>query len=309
MPDKVILIHNGALGDFLLAWPTAWAAARAFAGKRLVWAGSRERLRWLSPMGYEPCTSEERRLLDRLHGADSWPAALEDARVFWPVIRRIPDVPPSSACRFLRAVQGERHVRDAYAADLALAGVPTPKGWLEDFRRLFAAGRNPGRTVLLFPGAGHPLKQWPLVQFFQLADALPGEGFAPLFVLGPAERDEGMDLGGRPYAAPESLEALEALLLGAGAVVGGDTGPMHLAGMLGVPGVSLFGPTRFGQWGPPGMVEVRLALPCAPCTADCSDLRCADAACMAGIAAPPVLESLKRGMPQMGSGFQGPGIP
>ena len=40
---------------------------------------------------------------------------------------------------------------------------------------------------------------------------------------------------------------------------------MHLAGLLGVPGVSIFGPTSSRQWGPTGMHVVQAGLPCAPC--------------------------------------------
>jgi ADP-heptose:LPS heptosyltransferase len=39
-----------------------------------------------------------------------------------------------------------------------------------------------------------------------------------------------------------------ALLKTARAVVGADCGPMHLAGLLGTPGVALFGPTSARQW-------------------------------------------------------------
>ena len=312
LPDKVILVHNGALGDFLNVWPSAWAVRRAWPGARLFWAGGAERMRFLAPLGVEPCPPDVRRALDRCHGATRWPEELAGSLCLWFVVERVPDVPRSPNLHFLPAVPGSApagHVRDEYARALARAGVPTPPGWLGDFRALFAGSRESGRTVLLFPGAGHPLKQWPMVQYFQLADMIEDEGLSPLFVLGPAEIDRGLDPQGRPHSVPESLDELTALLLTARLAVGGDTGPMHLAGMLGVPGVSIFGPTSFAQWGPVGMLEASLKLPCSPCTRTCADLACADARCLAGITPRMVMEKLELAGKQCKTGFQGPGIP
>jgi len=134
-------------------------------------------------------------------------------------------------------------------------------------------------------------------------------GLRPLFVLGPAERERGLVPQGREHVTPGSLEELRALLLTSRMAVGGDTGPMHLAGMLGVPGVSLFGPTSFAKWGPVGMKELSLGLPCSPCTAACADLDCHEARCLGGISARQVFEGLELVEKESKIGFQGPGIP
>ena len=318
LADKVILIHRGALGDFLSMWPAAWALSREFAHARLCFAGNRERLPWLEPLGFTACSPEIRIALDGLHGADRWPGVLERWAVFWFVIDRVPDVPAApygSNCFFVRSLPGTGdriHVRDAQAEFLDGLGIPSPQAWLEEFRRLFAAGRtpggSPGKSVLLFPGAGHPLKQWPMVQYFQLADRLERAGLDPLFVLGPAELERGLIPGERAQAAPGNLQELQRLILSARAVVGGDTGPMHLAGMLGVPGVALFGPTSFAQWGPAGLRELSLGLPCSPCTATCADLDCPDASCLGRITPAMVFSKLEETFDECKTGFQGPGF-
>ena len=295
-PDKVILIHHGALGDFLCIWPQALAISRGNPTARLVFAGPGDRMRWLAPLGFEPCPPGLSRALERSLGAKTWPEELAGWRMLRFVIDRAPDMPPGPECSVLRALPGQGppvHVRRAYAQSLEALGVATPDGWLEEFRRLFAGGRSPGDTVLLFPGAGHPLKGWPLVQFFQLADILTRRGFEPLFVLGPVELERGVIPSGRPMATPHTLEELERLLLTARAVVGGDTGPMHLAGMLGVPGVSLFGPTSFAQWGPVGLQELSLGLSCSPCTATCRGLECPRPRCLEEVTPETVLEKLE----------------
>ena len=40
------------------------------------------------------------------------------------------------------------------------------------------------------------------------------------------------------------------------AIVSNDAGPAHLAGLYGIPGVVLFGPTPPETWGAPGMVNI-----------------------------------------------------
>ena len=362
-PDKVILIHHGALGDFLTVWPCALAVSRAFPDSELCWAGAADRLQWLEPLGFSRCPPPARKALDRLYGADTWPEELEGSLTLWFVLDRVPEVPESACCRFLKAlptresgatnaqeahdshpgqaagqamdtrlaqtiarnITGDdhrsgpeipsheapgrnRHVRDAYARGLADLGIPAVPGWLDEFRRLFAARRQPGRQVLLFPGAGHPGKQWPMVQFFRLADMIRAKGLEPLFVLGPAELERGLLPEGQPHASPENLHALSSLILAARASVGADTGPMHLAGMLGVPGASLFGPTDSGVWGPVGMRVINLGLDCSPCTATCADLDCPEQRCMRDIPAERVMMELEELLAKRKNGFQDPGF-
>jgi heptosyltransferase-1 len=54
----------------------------------------------------------------------------------------------------------------------------------------------------------------------------------------------------QPAAYDGELGLLMALLRGASCVVGGDTGPLHLATALGTPVVALFGPTDPARNGP-----------------------------------------------------------
>ncbi|MFP5222450.1 MAG: glycosyltransferase family 9 protein [Acidobacteriota bacterium] len=298
-----------------------------------------------------------RKALDRVHAAKAWPTELEGSLALWFVLDRIPDIPESPACRFLKALpvkssgapsgqtphirdkdsctrlegmdarnpvghdrnflraaplsglpEEQRHVRDEYLLGLADCGIAAAPDWLAEFRRLFASGRRPGNQVLLFPGAGHPGKQWPLVQFIQLADLVRSKGLDPLLVLGPAELERGLIPADRPFIAPADLDELTDLLLSARGVVGADTGPMHLAGMLGVPGVSLFGPTDHSLWGPVGMRMVNLGLDCAPCTTTCSDLDCREQLCMRDIAPQRVMMELEEAIAKSETGFQDPGF-
>jgi ADP-heptose:LPS heptosyltransferase len=286
--SSILLVHRGALGDFLMAWPSMLALREHSADKSVYWAGTNDRLPWLRPLGVEACSPEIRRGLDALFLREQWPVELGDAWVFWFVLDSPPPVPTHSRLHVLRGLPGfgsasSLSPREAYAQGLRALGIGWNPDWPVVWRELFGSWKSgqeraEDREVLLIPGAGHPAKQWPLVQFFELARWLQGQSRGVRFVLGPAERDRGMEIAEYPVSCPDSLEVLRELLLSARLVVGNDSGPMHFAGMLGVPGLALFGPALEAQWSPVGVRALGLDLACRPCTRtgriSCSDPRC-----------------------------------
>ncbi|GAB6036277.1 glycosyltransferase family 9 protein [Fundidesulfovibrio butyratiphilus] len=295
--DKAVVRHNGALGDFFLLWPTLRALSKTAWPGGLYWAGNSDRLAWLSPLGYVPCPPEILRALDGVFASDPRRAlgALAGVRVFWPVLDKTPRLTDAAGIVFLPGLDqtGVAPVRQRYLRGLEDAGYAADGDWLKEFQRHFVKDRRPGNRVVVFPGAGHVRKQWPLVQFFQLAEILSRRGLDPLFVLGPAELERGLNPAPWPAVTPENDRELAWLLASARFVVGGDCGPMHLAGMLGVPGAALFGPTSFSQWGPVNMVEVTAGLACSPCTRTCADLDCPAPRCLEGIDSKQVVEILE----------------
>jgi heptosyltransferase-1 len=121
------------------------------------------------------------------------------------------------------------------------------------------AGPEEGTAaVALIPGTGGKGKAWPAVSFAGLARHAAGLGVPVVVVWGPGERElaESVVAGAGPpvtLAPPTSLLELAALLARCAAVVGGDTGPVHLAASLGVPTVAVFvatDPERNGPRGP-----------------------------------------------------------
>jgi lipopolysaccharide heptosyltransferase I len=144
--------------------------------------------------------------------------------------------------------------------NLALARAVAPKlARPEVDFRVFAAdpdeklGSFAGSVVLL-PGAGKPNKQWPVERFRELARELrQRQGVTCVAAWGPGERqlaEAVADGGVAQLAPPTSLRELAYLLANARLVVGGDTGPLHLADALAVPVVGLFGPTNPRRNGP-----------------------------------------------------------
>lgn len=128
---------------------------------------------------------------------------------------------------------------------------PAPERWMS-----FAADphhktdRYAGRIVLL-PGAGKPNKLWPVSGFRAIVDHYPGR---TVVAWGPGERHLADAIGGD--IAPETdLRELAALLGSAAAVVGADTGPIHLAAAMGVKVVGLYAPTDPRRNGPYGRID------------------------------------------------------
>jgi ADP-heptose:LPS heptosyltransferase len=112
------------------------------------------------------------------------------------------------------------------------------------------------RYIVLSPGGGWRSKCWPTDRFGALCLRIrqslglrcivnygPGEGD-----LASAVRATSGDAGPLLYNA--ELGQLMALLRNALCIVGGDTGPLHLAIALGTPAVALFGPTDPARNGP-----------------------------------------------------------
>ncbi len=110
------------------------------------------------------------------------------------------------------------------------------------------------RYAVLSPGAGWKAKEWPAQRYGELARHLAKDGIRSLVNVGPSESAlaEAVTESSGGHAQPIrcNIAQLIALLRQATLFVGGDTGPMHLANLLGIPVVALFGPTDPARNGP-----------------------------------------------------------
>ena len=139
-------------------------------------------------------------------------------------------------------VDTTKHVIDQ---NLQLAGVKPGEGnWDAFLSPIDARGE-----IVILPGAGKPNKIWPY--FKELADRL---GPKALVVWGPGEKELAEATGGR-LAPPTNLRQLAYLLKNAEVVIGGDTGPLHLAAALDTKVVGLYGPTDSRRNGPYGQLS------------------------------------------------------
>jgi heptosyltransferase-1 len=105
--------------------------------------------------------------------------------------------------------------------------------------------------VLANPFAGWAGKQWPLDRYQLLAELLEKQGLT-LVLSVPADRAGEVSGLPRVHLYHSSLYGLIDATRRATAVVGLDSGPLHLAAALQKPGVALFGPTDPKRNGPYG---------------------------------------------------------
>jgi len=163
------------------------------------------------------------------------------------------------AARFINrhvAVDQSRHVvewnmqlasavagRELAMPEIAWGGFSNPPGGSEDPPHV--------KQIVVLPGAGKANKIWPPERYGEVIRRL---GVPAITVWGPNER-ELAEQTGLELAPPTNLRELAAVLKDAALVVGGDTGPLHLAAALGTRVVGLYGPTNVRRNGPFGQIE------------------------------------------------------
>jgi len=127
--------------------------------------------------------------------------------------------------------------------------------------------------IVLAPGSVWPTKRWPEDSWVALAGIVAREGSPVIWIGGPEDRDLTGTLAersgiGLSAAGHLSWIGTAALLARARVLVANDSAPVHLAGALRCPVVTLFGPTvpgfGFGPIGT-GSCSLGLRLGCRPC--------------------------------------------
>src|SRR4051812_15869508 len=138
----------------------------------------------------------------------------------------------------------------------------TIHGWLDaELERL----RLQSGFAILNPGAGWGAKQWPVERYAEVARELGAQGIRSLINHGPGEEELAAHVeqnsDGHAVASSFTISQLMAITRKASLFVGGDTGPMHLAALLNVTVVALFGPTDPARNGPYGAKSIVLRDP------------------------------------------------
>jgi heptosyltransferase I len=158
--------------------------------------------------------------------------------------------------------QGVALLGEACGVALEPGGVELPhEEWADHWAAEVVGDR---RTCLLAAGAGWPAKCWAVKKYGALAVELKAMGMD--VVVNAPRKDDALAAavveasGGAARVVVCNVTGLIALMRRMTVLVGGDSGPTHLAAALGVPLVALFGPTdpeRNGPRGPGAKVELR----------------------------------------------------
>lgn len=166
------------------------------------------------------------------------------------------------------------------------------------------ATRNPQRATrnsfLIHPGAGSQRKRWALDHFIEVAEAMREmDSIRVVFLIGPAESDLLPLVRKRAHGEflvheVEDLSEALALIKASTCFVGNDSGLAHLAAFMGVPTVSIFGPSSPKRWSPVGRATkvLRGEADCAPCF-ETAQTNCDDPQCLRGVSVGMVVEAVK----------------
>jgi lipopolysaccharide heptosyltransferase I len=159
------------------------------------------------------------------------------------------------------------HMVDQYRAFAEVLGCDGPAehvlpsdasaaAWADE--QVAALGAAP---IVVNAGASKPQNRWPSERFAAVVAALARDARAPLVVIGgPSDRELAAPLvaaasGVHDLVGRTSLRQLAALLARSRLLITGDTGPMHLAVAVGAPTLALFGPADPRRTGPYGWTE------------------------------------------------------
>jgi len=156
------------------------------------------------------------------------------------------------------------------------------------------------RAIICHIASSQPKKEWPLGRWGRLHRLATDAGIKLVFTTARGEREAAL-MAEFKKLVPDAtvlplisdLPLLLAVLARAAVFISGDTGPLHFAAGLGVPTISLFGPTPPARWAPIG--EKHLALTGGTCGCDGKLAACAGARhCLAQILPEQVFAALEK---------------
>ena len=297
-PARILIVRLGAMGDVIQTLPAvadlrarcpnafiAWAVETRWSGllqgnphiDRVIRVGLREwRHATLSPESWRQAAALARDLRDGdFDLALDFQGLLKSAAIarlsraqVCAGFERSSLREPLAELVYNHSIQPSRpHVVDRYRELAVFAtGSPVPEA------ATFALPQGeplslPNRFVLASPQAGWGTKQWPPEHYSALAGMIHAEHGLPLVIdCNPGDRALAERIcrnapAGAAVPHPSTIPQLIAATRRAEAVVGVDSGPMHLADALGKRGVAIFGPTDPARNGPYGgsIKVIRLA--------------------------------------------------
>ena len=164
-----------------------------------------------------------------------------------------------------------------------------------------AKGILPGeRAVFCHVASSQPKKEWPLRHWAELYRLASDGGWQVVFTTARGDREQSL-MAELAKLAPGAvilpliteLPLFLAVLQQAAVFISGDTGPLHFAAGLGVPTISLFGPSSPAVWAPVG--ERHQALTGGVCLCDGNSAVCTSQShCLAAISPEQVYDCLRK---------------
>ena len=281
--SKILVIHQGAIGDLVLSLPALQTIKNSFPGRAIEMLGypcilslvGSNFARTIRSVDCAPASTLYGDFDDVSAQVRQYLAGFEAVFVFSAQAKSafIENVQRChSAVVHIRTFPDTaRHVVDDQLAQLASTGyaptgpVPQLRVSPDDHRRAddflqrndFDAALGP--LIAVHAGSGGRYKCWPSALFCAVMRRLHEErraGF--LLVEGPAEEKIAGEMSAALSALPclplhnLDLPLVAALLSRSTLFIGNDSGITHMAAAVGIPTVAVFGPTDPAVWGPRG---------------------------------------------------------
>jgi len=253
--SAMLVLRRGGLGDTLLLLPVLRALRRAHPDAEVHFAGVTDFAEVLRIHG----------AVDVVHSSESfqtWRLAMPDGGDARDRLLRfalvVADAPEAAvvagAGTEVRGLDLVPRRAEPFARQL-VRQLGLAADWPADARLAPARSQNDG-AVLVAPGSGGVAKNWPRDRWLDLATWLAARGIDVEVLVGPAEveRDDPRRWpwpAAVTFVVEATVVSLAQRLGTARSFVGNDSGTTHLAAMLSVPTVALFGPTDPAVWAPP----------------------------------------------------------
>ena len=290
--NSVLVIHQGALGDFILALPTLGTLRQAFPRAKTVIMGFPRILELVEKRFYadEIISVDQKGMASFfVRGGELDPGLAQFFRTFDLIVAFGKDEKGAIVSNLHRVCEGrvihlnlfppwnERiHMTDHLLRELRryhfsvkgqnpkLYLTPADQAWGKGFfRKKGLTEEEKTNAILLHPGSGSKKKVWPVERFVELFHSLQKHTEPRIFIiLGPAEGTETQkafegiqwDLGSRAPVLLKglSLLGLASVMEGCRLYIGNDSGITHMAAALDIPTLAIFGPTDPVLWAPRG---------------------------------------------------------
>ncbi len=328
--QSILVIHQGALGDFILALPALETLRKAFRHARSVIMGYPRILGLVHERFYadDIFSVDQKGMASFFNRDGNLDFTLSEFfKTFDLIIVFGNDGEGTIIGNLRRVCQGQVlsvnsfpaweekvHITDYLLKQLDQYGLsaaqPNPRLYLKKSDREWARdfweskGVTPeerSKVIVLHPGSGSKKKAWPLDRFLSLARTLQDRlGSRMLVVLGPAEGPdvrkvfEEAGLNAPVVAKGLTLLQLASVMEGCWFYVGNDSGISHMAAALKLPTLAIFGPTDQRVWSPRGeeTFVVCRGIHCSPCSQE-RFFQCRDSECLKAVEVGEVLEGLK----------------
>jgi len=298
MPNKILIVHLGALGDLLLSRPALLAIRMRFPQAEMDFLGYphlTSLIKWEMRIRHTYNIEYSKENEKFWYNYDLF---IFFARKNYPAWEKVLTFAPSIFIKTIPPPEVNLPVFQFQLQQLHKQGFEIPSEFPSLSLPPAEISLNICPDFLIHPGSGSSSKNWPPAYFAEVIQAF--SQCNPGLIIGPADRKVAEEilsfLGNKKIILLEqlSLLTLAAIISKVRVFLGNDSGISHLAAALGVPSFVIFGPTNANIWKPWGR-EVRTFIPkvsCAPCS-DEERRNCLERICLQSIDPHQVAKKLK----------------